>query len=174
MFDEPEEMSQASQIILEIDAAGLASLKEMASWTHLHENTVRDYRDGRIRHFGVETRFWNGIVNGLLRKYAPAIPPMVLKIGHLLFQNSPLCVVTYPHCQMPDLPLPAMLRAFSGIARAGADAADSVISILADGKVDRADDPNIDELNQKLDAISAWCWQVKHQIAKQREGAAAK
>lgn len=171
---ECDEMSQASQIISELDASNLATLKQIAMWSGLHENTVRDYRDGRIRHFGTETRFWNGVLNGLVREYHPATPPVCFRIVALMLRNTPFALTSVGVYGETQTPLPVILKGFIAIAKDVSEAAESVMAILDDGKVTRADDPNIDQLNEKLDRAMSWAMQIKHSIGKAREGAATR
>lgn len=165
---EPIEMTHSAQLINELDASGLASLKQLAFWSGLHENTVRDYRDGRIRHFGSELRFWNGVICGLLQTYAPAVPPICFRVVGLLLKGTGLHV---SHCARPDEiagPLPVLLRQFAPLTRNLADTMEAAAQILEDGRVTASDDPNIAELESKADMLIARLLGIKHRIAAER------
>lgn len=165
---EPIEMNYAAQLINQLDASGLATLKELAYWSGLHENTVRDYESGRIRHFGSESRFWNGVLIGLCRKYAPSVPPIAYQIVSTFIKGTPMCIASAVAWSETESPLPTVFRQFGAIARALGDAADSAADIYRDGKVTQSDDPNIAALETQCDQIIARAWQVKSRIARER------
>lgn len=174
-LDEPLEMTHSSQLIGELDASGLASLKQLAFWSGLHENTVRDYRDGRIKHFGSEMRFWNGVLQGLLSQHAPDIPGIAFRIIGLLIKGTRLAAVSAPSCGEPmPAGVDAMLKRFAPMLRDVANCMESAAEIYGDGHVDRADDPTIAELNQKVDILIHRLWAIKARVAQDRAAAAQK
>lgn len=172
MYDAPE-MSHASQIISEIEASGLATLKQLAFWSGLHENTVRDYRDARIRHFGAESRFWNGVLVGLCREHNPAIPAVAFRIVGMLLKGSPLAAVGVMSPSLDDdRPLPNMMRQFSAIARDLADAADAAGNLYDAGEVDAARSASIAELESKIDRVISGAWRIKHRLGQAKHSGA--
>ena len=171
-MDEPPEMTQSSQLLNELDASGLAPLKRLAFWTHLHENTVRDYRDGRIRHFGREMRFWNGVLIGLDREYAPSLPAILFRITGMLLQGTRLCV-SGDVAPISISSLPAVMKVFAPMLSDLSGAMEATAAIAADGKVDWCDDPNIAELQIKLTRVIATALGINHAVARERQRAAA-
>lgn len=167
------EMSHASQLITEIEASGLATLKQLAFWSGLHENTVRDYRDARIRHFGSESRFWNGVVAGLCRQHYPAIPAVVFRISGMLLKNSPLAAVAVVGPMIDDTrPLPTLMHQFAAITRDLADAADAAAHLCDADAAAVATNPTVAELESKLDRVINNAWQIKSRIGQtKQEGA---
>lgn len=174
MFDESTpttealEMSYAAQLVGQLDACDLGSYKEMAFWSGLHENTIRDYVSGRIKHFGSESRFWNGVLVGLCKKFEPHVPPIAYRIVAMLTKGTPICVAQIVPFGETEAPLPTVFRQFGAIARALGDAADAAANIYRDGHVDAHDDANVAELETKCDQIIARAWQVKARIARER------
>lgn len=174
MTDEIE-MTQASQMIAELDASGVASMKELAYWSGLHENTVRDYRDARIRHFGAESRFWNGVLQGLCRKFSPATPAVVFRIVGMMLKGTPLSTVTIiENHGSGAAPIASLIRQFARMNRDLADAADAAAQIYEDGRVDARDDANIAELETKCDLIISTAWQIKHRIGQEKLAAGSR
>lgn len=176
MLDD-HEMSYASQLLLEIDAGGIASIKELAFWSGLHENTVRDYRESRIRHFGRETRFWNGVLVGLCAKHAPGVPEVCFRIVAMLMKGTPLTAVqlvnTTPRIQAVAS-LSGVMRTFLDSQSDLAAAMQSAVNILEDGRVDVRDNADIAELETKVDLAICRLWGIKHAIGKEREKAGAR
>lgn len=163
------EMTHASQLINELDASGAASIKEMAFWSGLHENTVRDYRDARIRHFGSETRFWNGVLQGLATKFQSGSHPITFRILGMLLKGTPYSAITVPTTLTEsDRPMPGFLSQFAGMNRDLADAADAVAQIYEDGRVDVRDSADIAELETKCDRMIQTAWQIKHRIGRDK------
>lgn len=161
------EMSHASQLITEIEASGLATLKQLAFWSGLHENTVRDYRDARIRHFGSESRFWNGVVTGLCRQHQPGIPEVCFRIVGMLLKGSPLAAVGILNsAPEDDRPLPNVMHQFAAVARDLADAADAAADLYEAGEVDAARSASIAELESKLDRVINGAWRIKHRLGQ--------
>lgn len=173
MFDAPE-MSHASQLITEIEASGLATLKQIAFWSGLHENTVRDYRDGRIRHFGAESRFWNGVLVGLCRHHQPGIPEVCFRIIGMLLKGSPLAAVSVMAPALDDdRPLANVMHQFAAIARDLADAADAAATLYEQpGGVDAATNPSVAELESKIDRIINGAWRIKHRLGQAKHSGA--
>jgi len=163
---EPHEMSHSSQLIAELDAAGVAPLKQLGFWAGLHENTIRDYRDGRIKHFGTEMRFWNAVLVGLTA--GGAVHPFAFRITGMLLKGTPLAATSVKSFQLRDENIAATLRRFAPMTRDLADAMDHAAAIYADGRVTAADDPNICELETKLDQLINQAWQIKHAIGRER------
>lgn len=171
------EMSYASQLLLEIEASGLATMKELAFWSGLHENTVRDYRESRIRHFGRETRFWNGVLLGLCAKHSPAVPAICFRIVGMLLKGTPLAVVQLAGGAqainaVPNLP--GIIRLFLASQDDLVAAMQSSVNILEDGRVDVRDSADIAELESKIDTAIGRLWGIKYAIGKEREKAGAR
>ena len=168
MTDEIE-MTHASQLINELDASNAASIKELAFWSGLHENTVRDYRDGRIRHFGSESRFWNGVLQGLCQKFNNCPPPVAFRVVGMLLKGTPLSAVCVPSsAQENDKPMASLFRQFAGMNRDLDDAAAAAAQIYEDGRVDARDSADIAELESKCDRIIMTAWQIKHRIGREK------
>lgn len=170
MWDE-DEMSFAAQLITELEHSGLCEIKQLAFWSGLHENTVRDYRDGRIKHFGRETRFWNSVLVGLCAHHAPAIPAVAFRIAAMLLKGTPLSAVTIQGWKQSVAPLSTVLSNFIPAQEDLIAAMKSAVQILEDNRVDVSDSPDIAELNNKIDQAISRLWQIKHVIAKEREKA---
>lgn len=168
------EMNYAAQLIGQLDAADVASFKEMAFWSGLHENTVRNYCDGSIKHFGSESRFWNGVLTGLCKKFAPAVPPVAYRIVTMLTKGTPICIASVVPWGETEAPLPTVFRQFAAISRALGDAADSAADIYRDGAITANDDPTIAQLETQCDQIIARAWQVKARVARERAQQEAK
>jgi len=169
-----DEMSHSSQLIGEIDAAGVASIKQMAFWSGLHENTVRDYRDGRIKHFGSEMRFWNGVLVGMSAEHAPGFPGICFRVPGLLLKGTRMAVTSADLYVETKAPIHKMLRNFAPVHRDLAGAMESAADIFEDGHVDHFDDPTIAELNQKIDSGVARLMAIKAGIANERAKACAR
>jgi len=172
--EEPIEMTHSAQVIDEICHSGVATIKELAFWGGAHENTVYDYRTGRIKFFGSEMRFWNGVVAGLCSRHAPAIPPIVFRIVGMLLKNSPLTACEVPTYRLPAPPLGTSIRRFADMTQKLGAAMEASAAIFEDGRVTAADDPNIAEVESNLDQIISAAWQIKHGIAGERQKASAK
>lgn len=171
------EMSYASQLLLEIEASGLATMKDLAFWSGLHENTVRDYRESRIRHFGRESRFWNGVLLGLCQKHAPAIPAVCFRIAGIFLKGTPLTVAHLAggaHAIHTLPTLPGIIRLFIASQEDLVAAMQSSVNILEDGRVDVRDSADIAELETKIDTAIGRLWAIKYAIGKAREGAHAR
>ncbi len=172
---EPSEMSASSQVINELDASGLASLKQLAFWSGLHENTVRDYRDGRIKHFGSEMRFWSGVLQGLMQQYHPAIPQIAFRICGMLLKGTTLTISAIKQPELRNtLDLATAINQFLKVNESVTAAMQSVVEILRDGRVDAGDDANIIELETMADVAITNLWQVKHCINMERRKAGAR
>lgn len=172
---EPIEMTASSQLIAKIESAEIATIKQMAYWSGLHENTVRDYRDGRIKHFGAESRFWNGVLAGLVARagHTGELPPIAFEIAGLALHNIPIAIVNLFNLdQVSERTVGGMCRTVGTLCRNIGDVAESVGIIYDDGSVDRRDDPTISELTTKIDMTVARLLRLKARISIDRQSAA--
>ncbi len=169
MNDEPIEMTYASQLLAKIEAADIATIKQLAYWSGLHENTIRDYRDGRIKHFGSESRFWNAVLVGMNERTGGRPHPIVYEIVGLFLHSVPMTIVTSPVGEVLDgHSVGGACKRLGALARDVAAVAESIGEIYEDGRVDGADDPSIAEFVAKADQLIARVFGLKALIVKER------